>query len=163
MGCSVTTYIGFRKVREPYGWLGNMSPHPVEFDGLTWRTSEALFQAGRFDVSQQAVREAIRAEKSPMGAKLAAKKFVSEGVVQKIQPRTEADLEWMEVVLRLKLASHLDLQQELIRTGDATIFEDISGRPSGASHSFWGAVLVDGELKGDNWLGELWMLVRGSL
>jgi len=36
--------IAFKKVKDPYGWLGNMSPHPIgEF-----RTAEHLFQATRF-------------------------------------------------------------------------------------------------------------------
>ncbi|MEZ5943916.1 MAG: hypothetical protein R3C18_21170 [Planctomycetaceae bacterium] len=38
-----------RKVKEELGWLGNMSPHPVEHDGKTYRTTEALFQAPRFN------------------------------------------------------------------------------------------------------------------
>lgn len=83
-------FIGFRKVSEPYGWLGNMSPHPIVWMGETWRTSEAVFQAGRF--VDEDVRDAIRAEKSPMSAKMVAKKFVAEGRVQAIEPRSENDL-----------------------------------------------------------------------
>jgi len=31
------------KVKEPSGWLSNMSPHPVSYAGKRWRTYEALF------------------------------------------------------------------------------------------------------------------------
>lgn len=52
--------IAFTKVNLPYGWLSNMSPHPLDFGG-TWRTSEALFQSLRF--SDNDIKELIRAEK----------------------------------------------------------------------------------------------------
>lgn len=39
--------IAFTKVKSPYGWLGNMSPYPVHYQGRTYRTTEALFR--RFD------------------------------------------------------------------------------------------------------------------
>jgi len=52
--------IAFKKVREAYGWMSNMSPHPIQ----TWRTAEALFQALRFD--DITVKLAIHNEKSPM-------------------------------------------------------------------------------------------------
>ena len=61
-----------RKVKDLHGWLGNMSPYPIEFNGKLYRTTEALFQALRF--SDEEVIEAIRAEKSPMAAKFAAKR-----------------------------------------------------------------------------------------
>ena len=47
--------IAFRRVKDAYGWLGNMSPYPITYMGNAWRTSEALFQALRTD--DYAVRE----------------------------------------------------------------------------------------------------------
>ena len=64
--------IGFTKVALPYGWLGNMSPFPIEYEGKTWRTTEALFQSLRFD--DESIKELIREQKSPMAAKMVAKK-----------------------------------------------------------------------------------------
>ena len=64
-------YISFTKVALPYGWLGNMSPHPVTYNEEVWRTTEALFQALRFN--DPSIQKEIRDEKSPMGAKLKAK------------------------------------------------------------------------------------------
>lgn len=58
--------IAFTKVDLPYGWLGNMAPYPVAYEDLTYRTTEALFQALRF--KDRAIRQQIHAEKSPMAA-----------------------------------------------------------------------------------------------
>ena len=41
--------ISFTKVSLPFGWLGNMSPFPILYEGKEWKTTEALFQALRFD------------------------------------------------------------------------------------------------------------------
>ena len=56
-----------RRVAEPFGFLGNMSPHPVTLrhahGDLTFRTAEALFQAWRFvgDVRRWPTDEEIAA------------------------------------------------------------------------------------------------------
>ena len=60
------------KVKEEGGCWGNMAPYPVEYNGKRWLTTEALFQAMRFE--DEEVREQIRNEKSPMVAKMKAKK-----------------------------------------------------------------------------------------
>jgi len=39
--------IWFKKVAEPYGWLGNMAPYPITYKGIVWSTREALFQSLR--------------------------------------------------------------------------------------------------------------------
>jgi predicted NAD-dependent protein-ADP-ribosyltransferase YbiA (DUF1768 family) len=41
--------IGFTKVDLPYGWMGNMAAYPLKYENKVWLTSEALFQALRFD------------------------------------------------------------------------------------------------------------------
>lgn len=150
--------ISFTKVSLPFGWLGNMAPYPVYFDGRIWRTSEALFQAGRF-ASGDPVVEEIRQETSPMGAKLHAKKHVDKMI---IVPQSDTDLEWMEQVLRLKIAQHPELRAWLKDTDGATIIEDCTNRQRG-SGLFWGAAKqTDGSWAGDNQLGKLWMKVRST-
>jgi predicted NAD-dependent protein-ADP-ribosyltransferase YbiA (DUF1768 family) len=125
-----------RKVKDEYGWLGNMSPFPVEHLGNLWRTSEALFQALRFD--DAAIRAKIRDQKSPMSAKMAAKKHRAEMIVE---PMSAADLENMRLCLRLKVDQHSELREMLLQTGDALIIEDCSNRQRG-SGLFWGAALI---------------------
>lgn len=147
--------ITFTKVALPYGWLGNMAPFPVKHDGKWWTTTEHLFQALRFD--DLAVREEIRSVKSPMSAKMRAKKHKAKWV---IVPRSEQDLANMELILRLKVEQHPDLKQQLIATGNEVIIEDCTKRPSG---KFWGSVLKDGQWVGENTLGKLWMKLRDEL
>lgn len=62
------TIISFTKTSLPNGFLGNMFPSPIEYDGKVWKTAEAIFQALRFDDDE--IRELIRAERSPMFAKV---------------------------------------------------------------------------------------------
>lgn len=145
------------KVKDEGGCWGNMAPFPIEFDGKRWLTSEALFQAVRFDDEQ--IREAIRNEKSPMGAKMKAKKNKEKMIVI---PMSEADLENMRLVLMLKIEQHPELRQMLIESGDAFFVEDCTRRQRG-SGLLWGAALIDGEWKGQNWLGTLLMELREEL
>lgn len=147
--------IGFTKVALPYGWLGNMSPFPLEFGGKQWRTSEALFQALRF--KDQAIHELIREEKSPMGAK-----FVMKANKEHIttEPHSKKDVMNMKMCLKLKLQQHPSLIEELINTGDKIIIEDVTARGDKGGNLFWGAMLVDGEWVGENTLGKLWMELR---
>lgn len=149
--------ITFTKVDLPYGWLGNMAPFQVKYDGKWWRTTEALFQALRFH--DDAVKEEIRTLPSPMGVKMRAKREKAKRIVE---PQSEQDLANMEMVLRLKLEQHPELKQKLLDTGDKTIIEDCTRRPGG-SGKFWGAVLKDGQWVGENMLGKLWMKLRGEL
>lgn len=147
----------FTKVALPFGWLGNMAPYPVTYGGKTWRTTEALFQALRFE--DESIQEAIRQKTSPMAAKFVAKKHKASMVVE---PMGAADLDNMRLVLRLKLQAHPALRRQLLATGAARLVEDCTGHPHG-SGPFWGAVLREGRWFGENWLGRLWEELRASL
>jgi ribA/ribD-fused uncharacterized protein len=162
--------IAFTKVKLPYGWLGNMSPHNAAWHGLTFRTAEAAFQASRFE-AQSPVVEKILKEKSPMGAKMVAKKHASDMVVTHC---SQEDIQNMYYVLLTKLALNPELRDLLLETGDAAIIEDCSNRKHG-SGLFWGAarcenpqtlkwfVKAEGNWEGTNVLGNLWMLIRSRL
>ena len=147
--------IGFTKVALPYGWLGNMSPFPIEYEGVVWRTTEALFQALRF--SDPTIKEEIRLQKSPMAAKMIAKKNRELFVVS---PMSEEDLSNMRMCINLKLDQHPSLKEELVATGTSLIFEDVTSRGSRGSNLFWGAMVNDGKLIGSNELGKIWMSIR---
>lgn len=151
--------IPFRRVKDPYGWMSNMSPHPVSAKGKTWRTTEALFQALRFANTDFEAIDAVWEQASPMGAKMVAKKYSDRFVVA---PRSPQDLDLMRWVLRLKLEQHPNLLLELKRTGRAEIIEDVTARPN-ESGLFWGAVLKEGVWVGQNQLGKLWMEIRGEV
>jgi len=152
------TEIAFTKVKLPYGWLSNMSPFPVVYKDIEWRTTEALFQAMRFD--DLSIKEEIRNSKSPMTAKMIAKKHKTHMVVK---PTSEADLDNMRECVRLKVNQHAKVKQDLINTGDARIIEDVTNRGRRGSNMFWGALLSDNIWEGENWLGVIWMEIRNEI
>jgi N-glycosidase YbiA len=157
--------ITFKKVKDAYGWMSNMSPHKVVSGARTWRTAEALFQALRFEPESEPFL-AIFCEKSPMGAKMAAKANAAKMI---IEPRSQADIALMKRVLRLKLKSNPDLIKELLDTGEHYLVEDVTNRPN-ESGLFWGMAKVEGpvgfpeltEWSGQNVLGNLWMDLRDA-
>lgn len=151
--------IAFTKVKLPYGWLGNMAPFPVTYENKTYLTTEALFQALRFTKNPD-IQELIRAEKSPMSAKMIAKskkEFMDEGVLY-----LDKDIENMKLCLQLKLEQHPLLKIELLETENALIIEDCSKRPHG-SGLFWGSAKKETGWEGQNILGKLWMEQREVL
>ena len=148
--------INFTKVDLPYGWLGNMAPYPIQLNGQVWRTSEALFQALRFDNLE--IREVIRDQKSPMSAKMKAKPYKEQMVVAPCSPQ---DLDNMRLCIRLKFDQHSALKEKLMKTADHEIIEDIGAR-AGARHLFWGAKRINGLWQGENNMGKLLMELRES-
>ena len=152
--------ITFTKVKLPYGWLSNMSPHPVVHGGQTWRTTEHLFQALRFEEGS-IVRASIRRCSSPMSAKMEAKKFSSL-----LPAGYEAgDADRMRLCLYLKVQQHPDLREQLLATGDEEIVEDVSNRARGTALR-WGKARDEDDPSGwtgENLLGKLWMELRGTL
>lgn len=147
--------VSFTKVSLPNGWLGNMSPYPITFNGEIWRTSEALFQALRF--KDREIQELIRGEKSPMGAKMIMKSYSKDIIIEKHGTK---DILNMKMCLKFKLLQHPKLVDELIATGDLEIIEDVTKRGGSGGNLFWGAMLIDGEWVGQNTLGKLWMEIR---
>lgn len=150
--------ISFTKVNLPYGWLGNMAAYPIEYNNRIWKTSEALFQALRF--SDDMIREKIRMEPSPMGAKMRAKSFRN---LYAIAPMSNDDIANMKICLNLKFTQHKDLRAKLLKTLDHIIVEDI-GKRRGIRHEFWGAYRADqNKWLGNNKMGELLMELRKEL
>ena len=153
--------ITITKVKEENGWLSCMSPHPVEYEGKHYRTAEALFQALRFKGHPE-IQVLIRDQKSPMGAKMKARK--NRALLNRGEKWDEApsDIPLMKMCLELKLAQHPDLEEKLIATGNAKILEDCSTHDR-ESARFWGAVYKDGKWIGESVFGEIWMEIREEL
>jgi len=147
--------IWFKKVAEEYGWMGNMAPYPINFNGKIWLTSEALFQSMRYNIDS--IKEIIRVEKSPMGAKMKSKKFRDQMVVV---PMSDQDVENMRKCVRMKFDQHPKLKKDLIATGNSPIYENIGNR-NGERHKFWGSKMVN-EFEGDgnNMMGKILMDLR---
>jgi len=161
--------IAFTKVDLPYGWLGNMAPYPVSYNGVRYKTTEALFQSLRFDpekydidlgLTGADVVAMIAAESSPMAAKMKAKKYKS---MMAVKPGSPQDVDNMRLCLRLKIQQYPLLATKLKATGDALIVEDVTKRGDRGTNCFWGAMLVGDSWVGDNVLGRLWMDIRDSI
>ena len=149
--------ISFTKIDLPFGWLSNMSRHAIEYNGRIWRTAEALFQSMRF--SDNTIINSIWQEKSPMGAKMVAKKNKDKMVVE---PLCKQDLENMMIVLDLKVKQHPELKEELLKTGNEIIIEDVTARQR-SNNMIWGMAKINDNWVGKNILGKMWMKIRKNL
>lgn len=145
----------FHTTRDPFGGLSNMAPgFGLRINGVTIRTSEALYQACRFPHLPE-IQAMIIEEASPMVAKRKSKPYRS-------QTRNDWDTVRHKVMrwcLRVKLAqNYTEFGQLLLLTGDRPIVEQSS------KDDFWGA-FVKGrdELVGQNVLGRLLMELRARL
>jgi len=143
--------VAFKKVNEPYGWLSNMSPHPIEKDGMFYPTAEHYFQCLRFE--DKKIITDICSVKSPMSAKMKAKRFKE---YLKITPRSEQDIENMSHTINLKISQHPFLTLLLSDMKDSFIIEDVTNRPN-TSGLFWGMAFINGKWIGNNHLGNIWM------
>ena len=154
--------ISFTKVDLPYGWLGNMSGHPVRHDDKDFRTTEALFQYLRFEGFPE-IQEEIRLAKSPMSAKMIAKLHKSKlvGVTELLG---EEDLARMKLCLHLKVDAYGYLRLGLKETRGKVLIEDVTKRRGGTGE-FWGCSWNENTQTwiGQNWLGKVWMEVRDEL
>lgn len=140
--------IRFYSLKDPFGEFSNFSSHPFDLDGKRWPTSEAYFQACKFD--DEAVREQIRLAPSPM-------KAANLGRSRDFRLRPD----WNEVkdnamrrALQAKFAAHPELQALLLSTGAEPIIEATT------DDYYWGC-----GTRGDglNRLGELLGELRARL
>ncbi len=153
--------IWFKGVKEPNGWMGNMAPYPITYNGQVWLTSEALFQSMRFN--DPLIKDVIRGEKSPMSAKMKAKSHRANYIIAPMSPQ---DIANMEACVLLKFQQHPKIAGMLMATGSHPIYEDASNR-KGESALFWGAYRDSKNpimpINGQNMMGEILMKVRGIL
>jgi len=149
------------KVKEPGGCFSLMSPHPVTYNGIEFRTAEALFQWLRFSAHPD-VQKVIHEQKSPMGAKMKAR--LNRDLLNRGDKWDESqdDISIMKMCLQLKIEQHPELKILLTDTGSATIIEDCTTHDR-ESARFWGAVKVGSKWVGENILGNLWMEVRKEM
>jgi hypothetical protein len=151
-----------------YGEFSNFYVRPIIVGGKEWPTSEHFFQAMKSNDPD--VQEHVRAIKTPGEAK-------RYGHTIQLYPEWERSVEvapqlagplrdehglvvdkfkdyFMFQALTAKFTQHVDLGQLLLTTGDARLVEHTD------RDSYWG----DGfDLKGQNKLGRMLMLVRKSL
>jgi type I restriction enzyme, S subunit len=143
----------FMKTKERFGGLSNMAAgFPLFVEGVSIRTSEALYQACRFP-HRPDVQAIILAEASPMTAKMRGKPYRQETRPDWISVRVNI----MRWCLRVKLAQNFrEFSALLNSTGEMAIVEKKVKKTD-----FWGAKETeDGLLVGQNILGRLLMELR---
>jgi len=147
--------IGIKKVKENFGWMGNMSNHGVEYGGKKWRNCEMLFQSLRYKNDE--IIEILRNEKSPMGVKMKSKKYKDERVIMNMG---DVDVENMKMVVKLKYENYEWMRKGLRKLNEMYnlfIYEDV-GKRRGGNNLFWGGYFgEDGVFYGENRLGNIWM------
>lgn len=145
----------FRRSKERYGGLGNMAGgYPLTVNGLSYTSSEALYQVARFPHYPD-IQEKIRTAHNGFAAKLVAKEHYD-----KTRPNWEGPhsvrVPIMLTVLTIKTQqNYTKIKKILDETDDMEIVEWSRKDP------FWGAQPGDdGLLAGKNVLGKLWMRIR---
>ncbi|KAG8903472.1 hypothetical protein FRB99_003250 [Tulasnella sp. 403] len=116
------TVIKFYERGQPYFNFTNFSPHPVEYRGKTYPTSEHLFQALKFLDHRPQLAEHIRLASGSDRPRVAfneARRFAPE--VRK--DWHSVNLQMMDMVLELKFKQHKSLKKELLSTGNAYLIE----------------------------------------
>lgn len=133
--------------RGKYDFLSNMYAAAFEWDGRTYRNSEAAFQSAKsLDPN---VRDQF-SEMTGVVAKREGKKVKLRGDWERVKD------DIMEAVVRAKFVQNPDLLKRLIDTGDLELTEGNRWRDT-----YWGVDLVTG--KGENHLGIILMKIRAEL
>jgi len=129
--------------------LSNFSAFTLQWDGRRFDTSEAAYHYEKFQ-GRPSLQELIRTAPSAHEAFWVAR-----------NNRRHARPDWddcrlvvMLEILWAKVSQHEYVRRKLLATGDRQLIEN-SWRDS-----FWG---WGEDRKGENWLGALWMRLRGNL
>ena len=133
--------------RGAYDYLSNFYPSSIEFDGITYCSAEAAFQA----------QKCVERKSREQFAGLTAVKARHRGRQVSIRADWEQiKLSVMEQIVRAKFTQHPELAGRLMSTGDLQLVE------GNAWHdTFWGVDLATG--KGENHLGLILMKIRAEL
>ena len=153
---SIETYpvsecVAIRKVKEPWGIFGNFAPTPIILNGVTFKTSELLFQLMKFKEA-----EPILAVYNANNPKMTAKHW----------EKTHRREDWgrmivdaMKFCLTQKYEQNEDFRKELVRSKDKYIVEDQTSFPKKTPDT-WGVKQQGSDFVGPNLLGRILMELR---
>ena len=140
--------VDFYSRRDAFGEFSNFALFPIEIDGVMWPTSEHYYQAYKYNEPE--LREWVRAAKKPYEAAQRGR--------DKSKPKRK---DWkqakdaiMEKALVAKFSQYPQLQELLLSTGDAVLYEHTK------NDCYWGDC---GNRKGKNKLGKALMAIRKRL
>ena len=132
----------------PWGYLSNLSKHPVFLRGKIWPTVEHFYQAQKFAGTR--LEETVRRCALPIQAKATA----TDHEKHRRADWEDVKEDVMTEALRAKFEQHIDLQEELLLSGDRQLVE------RAPDDHYWGD---GGDDTGLNRLGQLLMQVRGEI
>ena len=153
---SIETYpvsecVAIRKVKEPWGIFGNFAPTPIILNGVTFKTSELLFQLMKFKEA-----EPILAVYNANNPKMTAKHW----------EKTHRREDWgrmivdaMKFCITQKFEQNEDFRKELERSKGKYIVEDQSSFPKKTPDT-WGVKQQGSDFVGPNLLGRILMELR---
>ena len=153
---SIETYpisecVAIRKVKEPWGIFGNFAPTPIIINGVTFKTSELLFQLMKFK------------EKEPI---LAVYNATPPKMIAKHWEKTHRREDWgrmivdaMKFCITQKYEQSEDFRKELERSKGKYIVEDQTSFPKKTPDT-WGVKQQGSDFIGPNLLGRLLMELR---
>lgn len=142
-----------RKVKEPWGILGNFAPAPLIINGLTFKNSEQLFQCMKFKNS-----EALMAVYTAPQPKYPAKKW------EKTHRRDDWGrifLDCLKYCLVQKYNQSAEFRRLLSETGEMFIVEDQTTFPK-KNPDAYGVKLRGDKYVGPNLLGRFLMELRDT-
>ncbi|MDC1106985.1 NADAR family protein [Prolixibacteraceae bacterium] len=140
--------IHFYEIEQSYGFLSNLSDHPIYLDNTIWRTVEHYYQAKKFSGTQ--LEEEIRCTFLPTEAK----RIADINKVSYVKNWHDQKKEIMERALRAKFNQHKDLKKKILSTKNKKLVEHTE------NDHYWGD---GGDGSGKNTLGILLMKIRSEL
>lgn len=138
--------------KNEYDFLSNMYPCTVIYKGITYKCSEAAFQAQKYsDINiQKEFAEYDGKQAKYHGGPRGDHRLTKE----EVSSWNDRRISIMKEVVKTKFEQNQDLKIKLLDTGDAIIYEGRSFRPD----TFWGVNLKT--MKGENHLGIILMDLR---
>jgi N-glycosidase YbiA len=143
--CQKRFYLMIDGFFNEYRWLSNFHMIPIEYEGITYPSTEHAYQAAK--TLDQADRRAIAALKYPGAAKKAGYKVKLREDWESIKLRV------MEEVIAVKFQDR-HLRQKLLDTGNKELVES-----NNWGDKYWGSCNGVGE----NHLGKILMKIRSNI
>ena len=139
-----------------FGWLSNFGPGECELDGVTYRSREHAFQAGKSP--DLTYRARVRSAQTPGAAK---------GLGRRVVLRSDWDATARFTVMEQVLESAFSrpgLRRQLVGTGDALLIEGTGFNPRHCDN-LWGCCRCPKHVRipGGNHLGLMLMAVRARM
>ncbi len=144
--------IRFYKSTGEYGFLSNLYPCRVAFEGHVFNSSEHAYQYGK--PKDPLVAQWLASAPLPRVCAVAAHALLPYDIVPNWK---EIKLERMERVVKAKFSQNPDLAVKLLATGDAELIEE-------STDAYWGSgPILGNNYHGHNHLGWLLRKIREEM